>query len=140
MWQLLKALIFGGTTLLTPTPIEIGHEWINLTSSKDLSAITPGATLQIEINSHVPTSMNIIDRLTLAETLFPEGCVQARLIAKDRKIISLSNVGVAASNTQTVLQLSADHGVPTDIAFSNVQLRADCEVKKVLVSWHNFSK
>ena len=140
MWQLLKALFLGGTTLLTPTPIEVGVEWITVTPSQPLSAITPGATLYFEVTAILPSSINATARLVQGEKIFPKGCAQAQLISSSEEVVSLSSTGVAASSTQTFLLLSATPGVPTDTEFSTIRLRADCGIKNTLVYWRNFTK
>ena len=140
MWQLLKAIFLGGTTLIVPTPIEIGPEWVTVTPKEPLTAITPGATLYFDVTSALPSSINVTDRLEQGNTLFPKGCAQAQLITKAGKVVSLSSTGVAVSNTKTFLLLSTDIGVPTDAAFSTVRVCADCGVGRTPVYWKNFSK
>ncbi len=140
MWQLFKMLFFGGTTLITPVPIEIGTVWVTLTPKEPLTAITSGATLYFDVTPALPSSINLVDRLKQGETLFPDSCAQAQLITRVGKVVPLSSVGVAVSNTKTFLVLSADKGVPTDAEFPTVRVRADCGVGRTPVYWKNFSK
>lgn len=140
MWQLIKALFLGGTTLITPNPIEIGDKWITLTPKETLTAINSGATLDIDVTTVLPSSINAVDRLSQGQILFPTGCAQAQLITGGGKTVSLRTTGVAASNTQTFLLLSADAGLTTDMDFSTIRLRADCGVKSTFVYSSNFSK
>ena len=140
MWQLLKMVFLGGTTLLTPTPIEIGTEWVSLTPKKPLTAITSGATLYFDVTQALPSSINLVERLEQGERLFPDGCAQAQLVTGAGQVVPLGRTGVAVSNTKTFLVLSADKGVPTDAEFFTVRVRADCRVGHTPVYWKNFSK
>jgi len=139
-WQSLQALFLGGITVLTPQPIDIGATWVRIDATKPLSAITSGAALQLDITALVPPPANLIDRMATADRLFPRGCVHARLVTSTGSEVALSNAGAAASDTNTYLIVDASSGVPTGIKFPTVIISATCSMKKVTLSWQNYSK
>ncbi|OGU16257.1 MAG: hypothetical protein A2076_13460 [Geobacteraceae bacterium GWC2_53_11] len=53
MKEFLTMLFFGSSLLLTPAPIDIGKEWVNLTPKKQIIAINCGAKLLLDITKSV---------------------------------------------------------------------------------------
>lgn len=144
MWQLIQTLLFGGTFVITPTPVDITSSWLDLRLKDPVEALNSGATLEIDVTSVVPPTKpdghDALERLAKAEKLFPIGCAEARLVTQDQREVLLASVSPAASSTQTLLLLTNTTGMPADLKFSNVFVRASCPIMSTHVYWHNFGK
>jgi hypothetical protein len=144
MWQFLQILFFGGTVLITPMPVDVTDSWLEIHLKEPVEALNSGATLQVDVTSIVPPTKpdghDAIDRLAIATERFPNGCVEARLVTKEQREVMLTNVSPSVSSTQTFLLLTNAAGMPTDLKFSNVFVRASCPISATHVYWHNFSE
>jgi hypothetical protein len=140
MWTFLKILMFGGGVALTTHSVDIGREWATLSASKPLNVVTEGAALYISVSDLDPSASDVIARMASANTRYPIGCVQARLVGVDGRILEISNRGTGASNDETFLILSPADGIPTDRRFAKVALSATCELKAKKIMWQNYSE
>jgi hypothetical protein len=140
MWQFLRILFFGGSTLLTPDPIDVSESWVELSPPEPLEAITPGATIQIQLKNSVLIQPDALGRMAAAEQQYPANCVRGRLVTAQGSQVEISNLSTAVSSDATFLVLSREGGIPTSDEFSRVSLRATCELKGVVVTWRNYSE
>jgi hypothetical protein len=140
MWTFFKILFLGGTTLLTPHPIDLGEAWVRIDPKESLAAVTSGASLFVDITALIPPPTNLLDRMATADRLFPKGCIRARLNTNAGEEITLLNAGSAVSNSNTYIIVAAESGVPTDLKFRTVSISATCPMKGVVVSWKNYSE
>jgi hypothetical protein len=51
MKEFLTLLFFSGSLLLTPKPIDIGKEWVNLIPKKPIEVVNGGACLYLEVTN-----------------------------------------------------------------------------------------
>ena len=140
MWQFLKILFFGGSTVLTPNAIDVSEQWVELSPPEPLEAITPGATIQIQLKNLVSAESDVLSRMAAAERQYPDNCVRVRLVTLQGSEVEIANLSTAASNDATFLVLSREGGIPTGDKFSRVMLQAMCELRGVVVSWRNYSE
>jgi hypothetical protein len=140
MWQFLKILFFGGSTVLTPQPIDVSDPWVEISVSDPLEAITPGATIQIQLQTAVSAQADATSRMAAAARQYPDNCVRARLVTTQGLEVEIGNLSTAASSDATFLVLSREGGIPTQDKFARVKLRATCELRGVVVSWRNYSE
>lgn len=139
MWEFLKIVFLGGSTVLTPQPIDVSESWVEINLSEPLEALTSGAAIEIEL-SNLDSAPDAVSRMAAAKRLHPNNCVQARLVTTQGSEIQVAELSTAASSDSTFLVLSRKGGIPTDGQFSRVMLRATCELKGVTVSWRNYRK
>ena len=127
-----KLLFFLETVLLTPSPIDIGNEWVSIIPSENLEAITGGAAIYIDVTKYVKP-LDFDD----ASNKFPEGAVEGILIQKDGIETLLKHSGSSHSNTDVRLIISGTQPVKTDVEFIEVKLKSKVPLQSVKVYWRN---
>ena len=140
MKEFFLILFFARMVLLTPEPVDL-HGQLVLTPAKSLEAITPGASIQIDVSSLIKwgEKEDILAFRKRLEGRFPSGGIGARLIGRDSQEVVLRYEGNHQFNESSVmLSLYADEGVPTNIEFTKVILESDVELKGVRVFWKNY--
>lgn len=136
----LRILFFSRVVLLTPMPINLFGE-VELNPQEPLTAITRGACIQINVSSIITKSkqIGVLEFERRMEELFPAGSIEAILIGKDTRPLTLFYDGnFAYSKNEVFLTLHADGGVPTDVEFDRIIITSNIELKSVLVSWKNY--
>jgi len=139
MLTLIKIILFGGSTLLTPNPIDIGHEPIQIAFEKPLKVITKGASINIDVSPYI-TANNVFDGFKEIESSFPEGCVIAVLESVDGKKIVLSKSSARWGGDNKMLNLKSNIGVPTGVKFVGIQISSCKAISDTNVTWYNYSK
>jgi hypothetical protein len=131
-------LIFGKTVILTPTPITIGAEEINIPVNESISAITTGATLQIDVTAmfEPESRLNLIQVRQDAKKLFPKGTIVASLSNGKNSDIKLTyQGGILVNNNSVHLSLGGD--IPTETEWNKITIKSDVELLNVTVRWVN---
>ncbi len=128
----LKLLFFLQTTLITPSPITIGDEWVTIKPSEPLVAITGGAAIHIDISQYIKP----FDFDGVSER-FPDGIVEGKLIQKDGKEFELLSNGGSHSNDSVWLIVAGKNSVPTDVEFVEVKLKSNVTIESANVYWKN---
>lgn len=129
---LFKMLFFLKTVLITPTPIDIGNEWVTIKPSESLEAITGGAAIYIDVTKYAkPLDFDGVGNK------FPPGTVEGKLIHKDKTETQLISSGSSHSNTDVRLIVSSAQPVPTDAEFIEVKLKSKIPLQSVNVYWKN---
>ncbi|MEW8300238.1 MAG: hypothetical protein AB2712_15485 [Candidatus Thiodiazotropha sp.] len=138
MFTLLKIILLGGSTIITPNPIDIGQEPILIKFEEPISAITSGASINIDITPYI-SSVNISDGLKEIVNIFPSGCVVANLNSRKGEVVTLSRSTGSWNGEQKMLNLSSEIGVPTGVKYISMQLSSCKEIKNAVVTWYNYS-
>ena len=166
MFDILKALLFRTTWLLTPAPIDIGPQWTEIPLAGPVEALNEGAGLRIDVTQMLtlkiassPASWNArveradgngYDDRAMVDTdpngalrrfhylgeLFPEGCITARLTQPGHDDVLIHSHGAELGAAKSYILVSLAP-LPADPTFSRLAVRADCPVKAAYVSWRN---
>lgn len=135
MKELLTILFFGSSLLLTPKPIDVGKEWLELIPKKPIKAITGGGTLYVDITNTVG---NLRDVATL-DTKFPKGTIEAELVPESGKTIKLKNGSVYSYNQDNVrVIMLPETEMPVNVKFHKVRLRSGTIIRSATVTWSNY--
>jgi hypothetical protein len=140
MMTFLRILIFAKIVLLTPEPIDLFGE-VELKLRESLTAITKGASIEINISSLItkPRQEGILEFRRRLREVFPPGTIEATMISKDKRQVTLHYNGASAySGNEVILILDADGGVPTDVEFEKLIITSRINLKSVTVSWKNY--
>jgi len=135
MKEFFTMLFFGSSLLLTPVPIDIGKEWVNLTPKKQIKAINCGAKLFLDITK----SVGNIDAVGLLDKMLPAGTIEAELIPETGPSYVLRNSSAYGFSDNKVLAILMADSVPLNIKFNKVRLRSSIRLKSVTVTWMNYS-
>lgn len=136
MKEFFALLFFSGSLLLTPKPIDIGKDWVNLKPKKPITATNGGACLYLEVTKAVGN----IDDVDKLDKLLPVGTIEAELIPDNGQPFILRNSSAYAFRDNKVnVKMMADSGVPTKIKFHNVRVRSSVPLTSVSVTWNNSS-
>jgi hypothetical protein len=136
-------LFFSKTVLLTPQAIDI-HDRVLLRPDESLSAITTGATLQIDITKDAGgVDLKEEGVIALGERLrsrYPYGSVKCFLYTKNERKIILDRIGFIYANHDARLVLTSLSGINTDMEFRKVEIITAVPLMSVKVYWKNNSK
>lgn len=141
MKEFFLILFFSKTVLLTPVPVNISGE-MEIRTEKLLEAITPGASLDIDVSDFTGRmrikEMGILEVEKALKNKIPEGSVKAVLHGVKGERVVLNESGFALTNDGAKLVLYADTGVPTNVAFNKVTISTRTELRGVKVYWKNY--
>jgi hypothetical protein len=134
-------LFFSKTILLTPVPVNITGEMV-IRPEKLLEAITPGASLEIDVSDFTGRmrmkEMGILEVEKSLSKKIPEGSVKAILHGSKGEKVVLNESGFALTNDGAKLILFADSGIPTNVTFNKITITSNTELIGVKVYWKNF--
>lgn len=137
MREFLLTLLLGKTIILTPSPVELTGDWLEIRLDAPLEAVTSGANIGVDVYE-VTEGERDIERL---DELFPPGVIVAKMISKEGDEIVLTNVSAYSfGENSTWILLVGKKPVPTRIEFVTVFLRSEVEIEKVKVIWRNYRK
>ena len=136
---MLKILLFGGSTLLTPEPIDINTNIFTIEPKSSIEAITKGASLNIDVSQYI-LSEKMTDGFNEIKEKFPQGCITATLISEQGQKVVLDKSSGRWGGAKKMVNLHAANGVPTDIEFNKIELVSCKEIKSTKVTWYNYSK
>lgn len=143
------SLFFGKMILLTPNPIDIHNQWVDIELKKPITAINIGATVDIELSYSKTFSDKVKSQQNISKYLkeiYPEGMIEAVLSTKDNKSIMLINNGFYTSGygekekLRILIKLTSQSQIPTGKKFTSLKIRSQTKLEQVLVHWKNFSK
>lgn len=141
MKTFLLILFFSKTVPLTTDPVTISGE-MAFQPSETLSAITRGASIQIDVTKMLPQAnieaSGIQGAQRLIEERIPAYGTRARLISDDGTEIVLNDYGIALSHEGGWVSLSSRTGVPTDLEFTKVIIESSVELTDVTIYWRNY--
>lgn len=139
----LLILFFGKSILLTPDYIDIDKNY-TIELSKSISAITSGASIQIDVFENVKyvKGMDINEFRKKVRVLYPPHSIEATLIEENGNITKLNygTSGIMFNSKSTLLGLYSDTGVPTDREFVKVKIMSKVDLNDVLVTWNKYKK
>ena len=147
MKTFLLILFFSKFILLSPEPVSLHNEWIEITPKKTFTAITSGASIQIEIpvNDYRVKSIDKSKDLFLQlNKLFQPNSIQATLIDTDGNHINLTSKYFTISDftltnkDSIMLALTAKERIPTDIKFRSVRVKSESKINNVKIYWKNY--
>lgn len=141
--KFLTILLMGKTFLLTQDPISIGPQWVELAGYESISAISPGASIQVDISKIIVwnDTDSIDDVRRLIHKSFPNRSIKAKLIDDAGTEVIFSYHGNSLINKENILlPLHAENGAPVGTDFQKVIIYSDKSIKDVLIYWKNYKK
>ena len=133
-------ILFGGSTLLTPDPIDIEvTKPVTIKLESSISAINKGAAVGIDVSQYI-TSENVVEGLREIGNLYPDGCVKATLFSNNNKKVVLNRSSGSWGANKKMIRLSSKNGVRTDLKFTSIELSSCKIIQKAEVVWYNFSE
>ena len=138
MKELFLILFFSKTVLLTPTPISIDKEWIEIEAEKSFSAITGGAAIYLDVSAYIPKDYELIEQFDEVKRIFPDNTVTGVMIAENGTEFKIQNKGSSHSKSDVRLIMDYGSSMPTDINFKKLKLKSNKELKGINVYWKNF--
>ena len=138
MKEFFLILFFSKTVLLTPTPISIENEWIEINPSESFSAITGGAAIYLDVSNYIPNNLGLNEQFDAVKGKFPDGSIRGVIIAENGKEFNIQNKG--SSHAKHDVRLIMDYGapMPTDIEYTKLMLESDIPMEGISVYWKNF--
>lgn len=143
MKEFLLILFFAKELLLTPVPVSFNGSLI-VVPEKPVSAITKGATLQIDVTQMVPVGSGGLFRYWETgefKRQFPPGALSASLVEVNGRTTVLHYEGQAAiSKDRLWLVLGNDKTVPTGVQFVKISIFSEIPLENVKIYWRNYAK
>ena len=126
--------------LLTPAPVTLENV-ITFVPKEPLSAITTGASLEIDVSNILTKSQKegIPEFRERVGKLFPANTLSASLVQENGEETSLLYSGSHLfNNKSTMLSLYSESGVPTDQKFVKVVVKSKIKLEGVTIRWKNY--
>jgi hypothetical protein len=140
MIDLIIALLFGKTLLLTNQPVDILSTY-EMTLEHPISAVTDGPTIRIEVPVETFSRESRVDKIhQAAQAAFPDGSISARLSQLDGgKSVSFAYKGwTGQSGSHMWLYLEPTEQIPTREDFSKLSLASSVTpLRHVKIYWRN---
>lgn len=138
MIDFLLSLIFGSITLLTPAPIDVQKKTV-ITLSKPISAITDGATIQVDISSTVPEKNGLTEGVDTARRTYPARSIAGTLSQSNGTIsipyIYTGQIIMTKEGARILLEPTAK--LPERVEFDTITIMSQLELKQVNLYWKN---
>ena len=138
MLTFFKTLFFGTWITLTPEPVTLDAEPLEILLSEPISALTQGANVRIDISAHI-SAVDVISQLDQAKEFMEPGCLAAELITTDGSSYTFDKLHHSAGDDSTQLVLSKRLGAPTDVDFVRVTVKSCKKVTEAVVIWSNWA-
>ena len=148
MKTLFLILFFSKTILLTPTPVDLTNNWLEITPQESFSAITGGASILIQVpieDSRIKTINRDGDIFNQLDRIFPPETYEAILTDSKGNIILLSERHFSISDFSFTredslhISLSAKSPMPTKVEFISVKIKSISVINNVKIYWKNYS-
>jgi hypothetical protein len=143
MVDFLFILLFSKTVLLTPDFITIDNfsDGYKVALNKPISAITSGASIQIDVSKMDLLSIkrSITETRNIVAKEFPVRSVKVTLKGEGEKVQLIYQGAILANNDGVRLVLSSDK-IPIDVNFNEVIVRTNVELQRVKIYWKNYKK
>lgn len=143
MLDFVKIFLFSHMVALTPEPINIDEGCLELDLQEPISAITKGATLQIDVSSMVPDGIEgVVETRNWVDKKFASGFAKAILIDSGRNNNVVLRYGGESSWTESRvhLLLSNSDGVPVNTNYEKIVLETSVNLHEVRIVWKNYQK
>ncbi|WP_108649825.1 hypothetical protein [Dongshaea marina] len=138
MKDFMMALIFSKMVLLTASPISIFDGVYSIYLDKPISAVTSGASLQLDVTSMV-LGVDFNDILEIrreVKRLFPSGSISANLIGRGVNTELLYDGNTFIGGRKVYLSLTGN--IPVSTEWNRVTIDSDINLKNVLIEWKNY--
>jgi hypothetical protein len=140
MIRYLLGLIFGGTVLVTPAPVNIVDHL--LLSIAPVSSIDGHGNLQIDVSAQIPAASGVFRSHARGLAAFPPDCVRATLLqsggSSSVKLVYAGKMVFTDSGLRLLLE--SPDGIPPGIKFDRVEISASVPLRSVKVYWRNYSE
>jgi hypothetical protein len=138
LFTLLKILIFGGATVLNTQPVDIGEKPLKILLAEPVSAITPGASINISLGDQI-NSEDVFSAFEEISEKYPKGCVSGTLHSADGKQVQLNHISGRWNDEGGALNLSAAGGLPTDMKYVSLDVLSCRRILGTTITWYNYS-
>lgn len=143
---LFKLILYSKHILLTPTPINLDENWLEITPNRPISAITGGACIYVDVSNSYSAISNstyrgdILSRETLHST-FPDESLNAILLEEDgtRHVFNFTGSFAGSGRGQVSLILAGTQPTPENIKFIKVFIRSKIKIYNAKIIWVNSS-
>lgn len=135
-------LLFGSFVSITELPVNLIEGTNEVPLRKPISAVTSGATLQVDVSTMIPGAELTLDlsRTWLERNIEP-GCLKAVLRGSGTVATELDfKGGLAFEPGKVFLILSSRNGVPVRQEFGSLTLTSCRPLSKVVLYWKNYQK
>lgn len=139
--KLLKVLFLGKAVLLTPNPIELDKQWLDIELEEPLEAITAGAALEVRFPRQHSLFVDVDSSNELyevASSALPQGSIEAKLVDENGDDLVLSQREISISKSYVSYGLVGENQLSTEISYEALKVRSSFEIQGVKVFWRNF--
>ena len=143
MLEFFWILFFSKTVLLTPDYVVIdgGASGYELELKEPISAITAGASIQVDVSEMVlrGSGNDLLQVRRKISEMFPLGSIEATIEGAANSIRLTYTGHTAVNNDSARLLLTAD-SVPTGVEFHKLSVMTDVDLTRVKVYWRNYTE
>ena len=140
MLELIKILIFGGNTVISPTPFAIGNVPVEIVLQEPLKALNCSASFNIEISEHI-ASEKYPDFVKEAESKFVEGCVKIELKSENGNSVRFHKQSITWESPKSVfLNLKANSDLEVNENYISLVVSSCKTLSASKLTWYNYGK
>ncbi len=143
MFDFFLILFFSKMVLLTPSYVDINHgvDGYTVILQEPISAITPGASIQIDVTEMLdPFGKGDLFKIRSAiSDLFKEGSIKVTLGEGSEAIRLVYEGGSLIGDDSVFLALSGEN-IPTGVDFNKLIIKTEIQLKRVKIYWKNYKK
>ena len=133
-------MLFGGSTLITPEPIAIGDEPVEVIFRDPIKAMDKYASFNVKVSEYAESS-HFQDFTKEITSNFPEGCLKIHLNSKNSDSVLFTKRAVTWNNPGDVsVNLKSAGGVATDMKYTSLIISSCNELKSTKITWFNYGK
>ena len=124
-------------------PVPLGKQWYELTLSNPVSAITSGASVQLDVSSQIQwdDTKHIDEVRKQLQKYFPKKSIKAKLVASDGEEMLLVYDGNSLiSRDAILLSLYSENEIPIGKGFVKIKIYSGRKIEDVLIYWKNYMK
>ena len=136
-------LLFYAKTIILTQEITIGNEWVEICPKNTFTAITGGASVEIDITNLLTNNDKNISVINndFIYKLFPPNSIQGEIITSENEIIKIQYYGGISYGGKNDIRLIliSKKSIPTNKNFIKLRLKSKKTMNSVKVYWRNFT-
>ncbi len=136
----IKIFLFGGSALITPEPIALGIEPVEVEFTHPVEALDDHASFNINVSEHV-MSDHFQEFTKEVSAKFPEGCIIVLLFSNESDPVLFNQPSVTWNHPGDVsVNLKSADGVLTGKKYTSLRISSCRDIERSEITWYNYGK
>ncbi len=138
----LKILLFGGSTIVSPSPTAIAEVPLEIAFEKPIVAYNNWATFHVNVSeySSEARSEEVLGFVKGIGERFPADCVLISLESAEGDLVTFSNKGVGWNNPKDVWVIATADGNLPSKKYTSMKISSCEPLSHASITWFNYGK